>query len=312
MVKRIITLCLCIFMLMAVFCGCQSVQNKENSKGEHPQNQFQAVSVCLPLESLLDSVTDVVKAEVLNKNELPDEIQYGLKIKERYWGEDRGDTIRFSVGTYQLSMTVDGEKKSYSPSDMNYEVGKEYIFVLKYVVGVYEEALSYCSPGGNIFLPVEDISNSTMYGEALKNHSQLSKYNNLGQLISYITEYLQARPEQPTFVGNPYIQSTDLATILKESPYVLRVELVKDMTESYNPTDIFSCKVKEVLKGDAEVTPEVTVYFFKNTVKVGDEYIIALEPGYPDATDLFRFSSKNSLFTVDQQAEILQHLSNEE
>lgn len=311
MVKRIITLCLCIFMLMAVFCGCQSVQNKENSKGEHPQNQFQAVSVCLPLESLLDSVTDVVKAEVLNKNELPDEIQYGLKIKDRYWGEDRGDTIRFSVGTYQLSMTVDGENKSYSPADMNYEIGKEYIFIMQYTIGVYTEELSYCSVGGNIFLPVEDISNSTMRGEALKKHAQITKYKTVEQLVSYITEYLQARPEQPTFVGNPYIQSTDLATILKESPYVLRVELVKDNTEYYNPTDIFYCKIKEVLKGDAEVASEVTVYFFKNTVKVGDEYIIALEPSYEDATAHFRFSSKNSLFTVDRQDEILQYLSPE-
>ena len=309
--KKIVALCLCIFMLMAVFCGCKNGQAKGDGKGAQSQGQLHAMSVYLPFESHLDVATDLVKAEVLSKQESSLEIVYTIKIKDRYWGEDRGDTVKFALGKHAITSSIGGENITYSPSDMNYEIGKEYIFIMQYAVDVYYDELYYCSVGGNIFLPVEDISNSTMRGEALKKHAQITRYNTVDQLVSYITEYLQARPEQPTFVGNPYIQSPDLATILKESPYVLRVELVKDMTESYNPTDIFSCKVKEVLKGDAEVTPEVTVYFFKNTVKVGDEYIIALEPGYPDATDRFRFSSKNSLFTVDQQADILQHLSPE-
>lgn len=176
---------------------------------------------------------------------------------------------------------------------------------------MYWERDRYINVGANLHLPVSNLVQASIYGEPLSDHSNLSIPADGAQ--EYIENYFSSydaghlRP----YTGTDYIKSDDIPTIIASSDYVLKVKLDEEVDEDI-PKDRsnYNCTVVSVYKGDISPEDSTLIIFPKDSVTVGNEYIVALfDAGDTSSRRMFIFSSKNSLFDVSDENEILQYLT---
>jgi len=183
----------------------------------------------------------------------------------------------------------------YSENPERYEVGKEYILVLEKRMSVYYDQDRYLLMG-DIFLPVDELSASTMYGTGkLTEISDRAEQfdSDYEQMTSYITKVAQTSVLKPITVGTDYIRSNDLREITEATECIFRIK-VTDYLRSVanNNTERFMCKVVESLKGEP-IGEEIEVIFSAGTVKAGKEYIVLLVQR--EGSTYYILSSKNSV-----------------
>jgi hypothetical protein len=100
-----------------------------------------------------------------------------------------------------------------------------------------------------------------------------------------------------------------MKSIIEGSEYVLKIKVERkefEGRENYNQ-NIYRCIVTESLSGEIAKDEIIDITFFPNTVCDGEEYIVAVNLSIDNRTPkLYHFSSKNSLFSIDQYDEIMQ------
>ena len=133
------------------------------------------------------------------------------------------------------------------------------------------------------------------------------------QIVQFISELTEGNPP-----GREYIRSDRLDDIINDSPYVIVVEINRPLrlaheqaNRDWGETDLFYATVDQVLKGDIEVGTNIVVTFFAYTVQRGEQHIVAVEPSSEGST-WFRFTSRNSLFSLEQIGEISHILKSSE
>ena len=178
-------------------------------------------------------------------------------------------------------------------------------------ISVYYEHGRYYPTSAGLYIPVTDISNSTMHGgESLLAHSELERLNTEQELRDYILKI--ELNSKPLYMGDPYILATDMPSIIEGSEYVVKVKIQsqKYADSQHGNKDIYLCIVTESLIGDLERDEIIGVTFFPDTVSVGEEYILAVNLVLDTATPkLYHFSSKNSLFSLSQYDQIKEFIN---
>ena len=110
-----------------------------------------------------------------------------------------------------------------------------------------------------------------------------------------------------------FIRSEAIEDIVNGSPYVFVIEIneargLSSGTGGFMSIDLYYVTVVEDLKGEPVMGNEIVVVFFADTVFRGEQHIIAVEQ-VPNGS-FYRFTSRDSLFRMDQLYEIMEILNN--
>ena len=171
-----------------------------------------------------------------------------------------------------------------------------------------------------IAVNLNNLIESVMYGENLNEHIDgvnLLARDAHNQIIELVEE-LAVEIEENTTWERIFIRSYEMDDIILGSPDVLIVEITEPrrLHDAFYGqvlrTDIFFVDVVEVLYGSDEFVGNTSITFFANTVSIGERYIVAVQQSAENNRWAFRFTSRNSLFSMDQLDGILYILEQRE
>jgi hypothetical protein len=319
--KKIISLIICVFLTLQ-FCACK-VENTEEISSDAFENENKTLDTestkkvistykeYVTFDKCFDYATDVVKAKCIDIITTGQSTEYEFEVIKRFLGEEVENNI-FVYVPYDITDT--DPKVVYSDwKAVNYEINSEYYLILSRHCNVYRGKDKYLDYSGDIYIPAFDISKATYYNDPLTAHSSAASLSTEQELVEHIIECIDKRDPKiaRVCVGAPYIKETDTQSVISKSEFVLRIKIGEKMHDDNSEIcQVFECNVISNLKGNITVGKNIEVAFFPDTVSTGTEYIVALTPFYENELDTFVFSSKNSLFSVDDLEEIQKYLDN--
>ena len=158
----------------------------------------------------------------------------------------------------------------------------------------------------SIVINLDEPSRSMMVGESLSRHSDGLDFSKKSlsrkSIVSYVKELTKDNPQK----SEP-IRSEKTQDIMNGSPYVLVVEvneLFKSPRTDWMSIDTYYCTAVKVLKGTIKPGQEFLVTFPADTVRPGEQHIVAVKQLEEGSDDWLIFTSKNSLFKMSQSNEI--------
>ena len=274
--------------------------------------------------ALLELTTDVVIAKYVGYNILEIElIEYEFIVLDRVLGSATDSIFVYEHSNLLTTIVLvdsDGEVVGELVDDSEPEVlplnpGSVYLLPLIRISTVYarraHDDLFWFS--SQIAIDLNNIANSTMSFGPLFEHSTGFDFNvdaTQEQIISYVYELTKNNPPGRSIIRSPHIED-----IVNESPNVVVVEigeprfLASELEHGGGSdidvaTDSYYAKVVQVLKGSLGTGDEIEINFFAETVFTGERHIVAIEPFSPGSI-WFNFTSRNSLFSINQLNEIL-------
>lgn len=163
------------------------------------------------------------------------------------------------------------------PEDL-FQEGAQYLLLLEKAISVYQDhdhfVLNHWYPAGE---------------EAL-------------QKLRRQLELAETLPEP---VGFPYTESREMEEILACSPSIFLVEPVELIGRgTYKPTEVYSCRILQVLRGEETPESSVWVVFFRDTVQPGERYVVLL--AQEGSNMMYTLSSGNSLYTPSEAEQLPQ------
>ncbi|MCL2587768.1 MAG: hypothetical protein FWE31_06095 [Firmicutes bacterium] len=265
-------------------------------------------------EEALKEATDVVVAQYVESRPFGESLtEYEFVVTDRVLG-NTADRI-FIYEANDVSITVSGERhhSRYRPGEITFTAGTDYLLPLLSLDSVY----SNTRDNGfrlidNIIINLDEPSNSTMYNEPLNPHSRRLDFDSerlsRDRIISTVRRL--TRRNSP---AEDFIRSEDMVDIINGSPYVFIVEIGEARRLSgeggggadWRSTDIYYVILVESLKGNVSIDSELmNVMFIAGTVFSGERHIVAVER-LEEGSSSFDFTSRNSLFSIDQLDEIM-------
>ena len=250
-------------------------------------------------EALLEFATDVVIAQYVGHRPFGTNLtEFEFAVSERVLGE-AAERIYVYADTGDLTFNFE---TNYMIPLM--EVGQPH-------ANTHDDAYTFIR---NIVIDLDDASRSVMYGEPLSRHSEGLDFSrrqlSRTEIVSFVGEL--TRNNSP---GRGFIRSEAIEDIVKESPYIVIVEVNEPLrlsheqsTTDWMTTDLYYVTATRVLKGNFSVNYEFVVIFLADTVKSGERHIIAIEP-IEEGSSWYRFTSRNSLFKIGQLDEIVSILN---
>lgn len=296
-------LCLVLFLLMLFsVMGCHL--NNHPQKEEETDYIEQAYGIYMTFEELLYRASDVVIGTCVGVDVYDSYKEYKFHVEKRFWGEGSDDFIYVYVPN--RIVTIADTKITYGLYDIVYEENESYYLALTRSVDVYLDHDRYMNVGANIYLPVDRSKPLQIYGQELTKHSSIGTND--------LTDYLGSFDinQVAKYSGIDYIQSDDKATIINSSDFVLRVEILKEVYAGIaDDRNTYDCNVVAAYKGNVEIGSIVRIVFPKDAVAIGGEYILALYEFENVTPRSFLYSSKNSLFHVNEADTIMQYINAE-
>ncbi len=310
--KRIISILMFLFVLFLSACNTPSSSSKlpENGLSNTPDSKLpDALYEYFTFEEALLEYppTVVVIAQYVGQKPFGEYLtEYEFAVQERIIN-NAADRIFVYVENINAKVEKD---IVFRPEDINFDTKTEYLLPLRKLTSVYgkthENGFVFLR---NIIIDLNTPSNSIMYSESLSKHSTgldlASKNVTRQQIISYVYELTKNNPPARTFIKSEVTED-----IIEGSPYVVVVEINKPLrlrneqdTKDWMETDIYYTTVIQTLKGDVKDGDELVVIFFADTVFPGERHIVALASTYEEGS-WYHFSSRNSLFSMEQQKQI--------
>jgi len=257
-------------------------------------------------ESAVEIATDVVVAEFVERRPFGQSAtEYEFVVHDRIFG-NAADTIFVYVVYDEMS-------HRFADSDFKFAAGTQYLLTLIILANIYAsfhyDGYMFAS---DLILNLDDPSKSTMYGQTLSAHSYMN-FDSSGLAKEHVISYVRSLPRNPyEVVDRVFITSDNLREIIINSPYVLVIEIGEPrrlasqaLQSDLQATDIYYATVVEALKGDMEVGKILPIIFFADTVSPGETHLVSIAPSDPAVPYFYRFTSRNSLHSLDQRDEII-------
>jgi len=269
-------------------------------------------------EVVLEFATDVVIAQFIGQRPFGNNLtEFEFAVQDRVLG-NAADRIFIYAERTHAHVTGTEREVAFEPGVLSFEAGIDYLLPLIRITSPYanthEDGFTFIR--NFIVINLDAPSDSVMYSEPLALHATGLDFNartlESEQILTYVAEL--------TADNSPAIEpirSELLQDIIHESPYILLVEINEPLrlsrqqaTTDWMRTDIYYVTVIQSLKGDYTTSEEgdFVVIFFADTVSPGEQHIVAVRP-IDEGNYWHRFTSRNSLFSVDQMNEILSLLS---
>jgi len=237
-------------------------------------------------------------------------IELEFRVVDRILG-NAADIIYIYLSQNEVSIISGVGEASYNQGNLAFGTEVNYILVLRRLEGAtlktHEDGYIIIA---DIAINIDDPTLSTMYNEPLSRHSKELDFSSRSlskdQIVTFIKEATINNQ-----LAREHIRSDKIEDIINGSPFVFVVEIDEprrlmnqQATHDWMETDIYYCTVVKALKGDFGIENAIAVIFYANTVKKGEQHIIAIEPLEKGSTT-FLFTSKNSLFRMEQLEEIM-------
>jgi len=309
--KRIILFLLVLLILSLAACGVSNSSSEEASSRNSTlvPPELQATIEHLTFEdAVLEFATDVVIAQYVGHRPFGDNLtEFEFVVLERILG-NAADRIFVYVQHTFANIVY------YQAGDLTFYPEREYLLPLIGINSPYakthEDGFLFIS---NTVVDLSVPSDSVMRNDPLSEHAEGLDFDGRDvseeQIVSYVDELTTGIP--PAWTP---IRSEVMEDIIHGSPYVLLIEINEPFRLADEQlftdiwiTDIYYATAVQVLKGDIRVEDfgdEFAVIFFPDTVFPGEQHIVALSPRVGESM-WFEFSSRNSLFRMDQLDEIL-------
>ncbi|MDR0889593.1 MAG: hypothetical protein LBM28_02975 [Oscillospiraceae bacterium] len=177
---------------------------------------------------------------------------------------------------------------SYELGGGTYLEGQDYVLIMQ-----RHESLFYEYPHhtiiGDMFIPVENFSNSLMHGQPLSNHSD-EVFEDISSLREWV---LNAEP--PEEKAKNFTWATDFPTVVKEAELILEVTITGISIEgTHKASNVYLGEVLAFVKGDTyvpfdpETSNEIGITLNKG-LEIGETYLVLVNR--VDATACFYIQS---------------------
>ncbi len=156
-----------------------------------------------------------------------------------------------------------------------------------------------------LFLPADDIASATFLNAPLTEYSELDNLSTKEEFEDYIRAKLSesgSRPERNS--SRVYLADTTPENVITNSPFVLRINVGVEQFRSAPDRVKHYCTVTESIRGDVEAGTTAQIIFANDTVKEGDDVIVAVYEGDPSEPRYFVLTSRASVFTPDKYDDI--------
>ena len=257
---------------------------------------FSAEQEYLSFDETLMQAHCVVVASLDGITESEEIRKYKFNLNEALKGEFREENFYVSEGYGEFH--VDEIDHVYTTTEPQFEKGKKYLLVLSKMSSVYFEEDKYMNVG-DACIELDDnnrIIQSKMYKE-----QQEIGFSDLKSIKKRISEIVESN-EPPKAFGVPFTDSEDLSEIVPASQYIVHVAVESITIESSSNRDTYSCRVVQSIKGETAET--IQAILFKNTVKIGGEYILLLNKE-SEVSLLYTLSSKDSTINFTEKDRVL-------
>ncbi len=265
----------------------------------------------LTFEEACEESDIVVTATFLKSEWFNDKyIRHDFSVKENILGktekiisvyENSGEPYVDEEGQYHENSPL------YKRTKLSFKKDAEYLLPLRQnLMGflAYKTVDAYYLTF-DLFVRLDNVSLSQMYSQPLSKHAtgiNISEKTTGAEILTYVKNITKDFVPEYT-----YIYSDNMADIIRESNHVvkLKVESLRGETKNtFEHTERYTCTVIEELKGQLIEKDEYQVYFIAGNVKPGDICIVAVHQS-ASPEDLM-YTSKNSLFSLDQEEQILE------
>jgi len=284
----------------------------DNSTATQSPSRITTSVVYITFEEALLSSTDVVIAHYVGHRPFGENlIEFEFSVIDRVFG-NAADTI-FVYATNSYASIMGGVAAStYNQSALMFNRGTNYLLPLQRLEGAHlrthEDGYLFIH---NLIMNLDNPHLSTMYNEPLSLHSSEVSFESRSladeAILTFVSE--KTANNRP---AREHIRSENMEDIINGSPHVFIVEIneprrlvSQQVTRDWGETDIYHATVVRTLKGNLDAGLRVDVVFFADTVQTGEQHIVAVERIERGSTT-FRFTSRNSLFRMDQLDEILE------
>jgi len=325
-------ICTVLLILSLLLCGCQNKNNKfdtsiENSafkqwfdqlpegEYEHPKSSFYDW-YCGSFEDYLGKVTHAVRATYVTTRQDSEEYLHEFKVVECMKG-DYNDSLLY---LYTRPAWYDNHD-NYT-NVVEYEVGVDYLLLLSAFEPQFTPIVIFKTPYVHIYIPYDEIGNvdtanwemcnldlfSVMEDEELIAAARNGEF--IGAVLDRIPDSLDYNFE--------FAKSNDYENILKESQYVLTVQIKKYLVKHlywalkpYNAT-FYLCDVVEIIGGEytgnaQEVRialPYMDINCERIDYAIGEEIIITAQDSDLSSTVDLEISNINGIFDVSDSEQI--------
>ena len=275
-------------------------------------------------EAVLNFATDIVIAQYVGSRPFGEsEMEFEFVVSERLLGNATERIFIYAGGNIHAHVSGHEREVDYISGSLTFSPGVDYLLPLSRINSPYSNRYD----GGDNFIFIFNIviepntpSTSTMYSEFLSLHTtglDIDEDTTTWEILSFV-EGLAKQIERETQWERVFIHSQEMEDIIKGSPDVWVIELNEPRslyidfpsTGSGISTDIYYITVVQSLKGDREVGDELILSFFPDTVLTGERHIVAVTP-IREGSNRYNFTSRNSLFRMDQLEEIMMILDDD-
>lgn len=329
MLKKIISLIIC---AASAFCitACSNTENQSTSTSSTTKpilkppsftdsnsgntstdgNKYAYSYSYKSFEENLEEVNTVVKAGLVSIADYGDErVKFTFTVNEVLLGKAE-ETIDVIVTNWLGFLAgPDGSQIYFSNdgvfSDIHYdnEDFGEFLLMLVRSEDVYNKVNPRYQWQRGMIINLDYIPKSEMYNEPLAKHATGIDVNTCTkeELIDYVCKLSKGNVQDKVIS-----KAETLEDIVSDSENVFHISVKEMQSKGDNAiksTEIWTCEIKETMKGILpEGRTQISVVFFGDTVKAGEEYIVAVEE--IDGSALYRFITTNSLRPVSEKAEI--------
>ena len=325
--KKILLSLITILLLLVILTSCKTIEtNIESENYFNDDAEYEFSILYRTFEEALLSSTDVVIATYVESRPFGRWLtEFEFRVHDRVLG-NAADTIFVYADNNDASVIGDRVIETYIQGELSFNRRTNYLLPLTRIEGAtlntHDDGYLFIN---NLVINLDNPSMSTMYNEPLAIHADIINFNSRSlsrhAILAVVEEATKDNPP-----ARDFIRSDAMEDIIHGSPYVVIVEinepqrLVSDqVTWDWMETDIYFVTVLEVLKGDRNAedfepgrriieehggsrTVGTRIMFFADTVFTGERHIVAVELFEETWLD---FTSRNSLFSMDQLDEIL-------
>ena len=317
--KKMLSLLGVVVLLTSLFVACRSIEEQpyvEVPNAERPNaraSNLQALYEYLTFEEALLRFppTDVVIAQFVEQRPFGESLtEFEFVVSDRILGNAAD---RIFIYAERRDACVMGGTVRYIPGDLTFAPETDYLLPL---IGArtpysltHDDSFSVIR---NIVIDLDNLTNSIMYSEPLAEHTEVLNLNSRSLSRYAIIDFVEelTRGNAP---GRDFIRSEAIEDIVHGSPNIWVVEINEprrlnaEAVTDWMRTDIYHVTVTQVLKGDGAVAAgeEVVMIFFADTVLPGEQHIVAVDSLREGGSSSYSFTSRDSLFRMDQLDEIL-------
>ena len=275
-------------------------------------------------EALKERATDIVIAKYVGSRDFGENWRkFEFIVLERILGDATDRIFVYAQRNLHAHVYRDEYEINYIPSDLEFFYGVDYLLPLTNInspyANVYDDVDEFVFIH-NAVIDLDEPSNSIMYNEPLDYHIEMIHIDEniyIVEIVSFV-EGIAEQIEDKDHWELIFIRSTEMKEIIKASPYIFIVEISEPFRLSHEQvvtdwglTDLYYVTIVYSLKGEVNSGRNVIITFVADTVSIGERHIIAVQPIAEGATHWFDFTSRYSLFSMEQLNEIELILANE-